>query len=59
MKLGDVNLQVYKKKTLANPASCILPSFFETHQDYFFQGGFESVREKFLSVNISEKVCYL
>ena len=56
MKLQDANLQVYKKKNLSHillHVFCL--HFLRMYHDYFFQRGFESVRAKFLSGNISKK----
>ena len=60
MKLRDANLQVYEKNSFTYPPSfnifCF--HFLRTRRDYFFRRGFENVRVKYLSGNISKKYCY-
>ena len=56
MKLRDANLQVHQKNSftyLSCNIFCV--HSLRTHHDYFFQRGFESVRAKFLSGDISKK----
>ena len=54
MKLWDANPQVYEKNSPRYSPSCILPSVSK-NASRFFRKGFESMRSKFLSENISKK----
>ena len=48
-------LHVNEKNSFTHPSSCILPSFSQNNQNYFFRRGLESLRAQFLSGNVSGK----
>ena len=55
MKLQDANLLVNAKNSCIHVTHVFCFHFLRIHPNYSFRRGFESVREQFLSGNISGK----